>query len=231
VVLGHETTEVGIVMRPLLLDLFCCEGGAARGYHDAGWSPIGVDIEVQPNYPYDCHEGDALTFPVWDCISAIHASPPCQAYTTMTNRRARPSSELELIDVVREKLEATGLPYVIENVVGARRHMRNPLMLHGGMFGLNVYRPRLFESNVLLMAPPKAPRPKDAAAVYGRREDRRLLWKRADGTELRAASLEEARAAMEMPWASWNGVREAIPPAYTRWIGEQLLNHVREAAA
>jgi DNA (cytosine-5)-methyltransferase 1 len=222
------------VTRPLLLDLFCCEGGAARGYHDAGWDVIGVDIEAQPHYPFEFYQADALAFmdvrwPLRRPFAAAHASPPCQAYTTMSNRHG--SKSPQLIDAVREKLEATGLPYVIENVVGARRHMRNPLMLHGGMFGLNVYRPRLFESNVLLMAPPKAPRPKDAAAVYGRREDRRLLWRRADGTELHAASLEEARAAMEMPWASWNGVREAIPPAYTRWIGEQLLNHVREAAA
>ena len=103
-------------------------------------------------------------------------------------------------------------------------------MLHGGMFGLGVYRPRLFESNVLLMAPAPASPPKDAAAVYGRRETTGCSWTRLDGTELRAASLDEARTAMEMPWADWTGVREAIPPAYTAWIGSQLLDAARSAA-
>lgn len=208
--------------RPLLVDGFCCEGGAGVGYADR-FDVVGVDNVPQPLYPFPFLLGDFLTIDLPDA-DAYHASPPCQAYTTMSNRHA--SKELRLIDVVRARLIATGRPYVIENVCGARRFMRNPLMLHGGMFGLNVYRPRLFESNVLLMAPTPASRPKDAAAVYGRREDRRRLWTRADGTELRAASLDEAREAMGMPWASWNGVREAIPPAYTRWIGEQLLCHV-----
>lgn len=216
--------------RPLLLDLFSCEGGAAVGYHRAGFDVIGVDIVPQPRYPFPMVVADAL-HPPFDLtrFDAIHASPPCQSYTTMSNRFG--SEELELIDQTRDMLAAAGVPYVIENVVGAKRHMRSPIQLHGGHFGLNVYRPRLFESNVLLMSPAKAPRPKDAAAVYGRREDRRLLWTRADGTELRAASLDEARAAMGMPWASWNGCREAIPPAYTTYVGEQLLHQIARAAA
>src|SRR5690606_38272964 len=153
------------------------------GYHRAGFDVIGVDIVPQPRYPFPMVVADALR-PPFDLgrFDAIHASPPCQSYTTMSNRHG--SDELELIDPTRGMLERSGLPWVIENVVGARRHMRSPLMLHGGHFGLNVYRPRLFESNVLLMSPPSAPRPKDAAAVYGLREDRRLLWTRADGTEL-----------------------------------------------
>lgn len=208
--------------RPLLLDLFCCEGGAAVGYHRAGFDVIGVDIQPQPLYPFRMVVADALR-PPFDLsgFDAIHASPPCQSYTTMSNRHG--STELELIDPVRDMLAASDRPWVIENVVGAKRAMRSPLRLHGGHFGIGVYRPRLFESNVLLMAPEPAARPIDAAAVYGRREDRRRLSTRKDGTELRAASLEEARQAMEMPWASWNGCREAIPPAYTEFIGGQLL--------
>lgn len=219
--------------RPLLVDLFCCEGGAAVGYHCAGFDVIGVDNVPQPLYPFpmyvcDWAEGLAMALKFYD-VAAIHASPPCQSYTTMTNRHA--SSEPELIGPVREALRATGLLYVIENVADARREMESPITMHGGQFGLNVYRPRLFESNVILTPPPKAPRPKDAAAVYGRKEDRRRLWTRKDGTELRAASLEEAREAMGMPWASWNGCREAIPPAYTEWIGRQLIDQIERSAA
>lgn len=222
--------------RPRLLDLFCCEGGAATGYHRAGFDVVGVDLDPQPLYPFEFHRADALKVlghvldghPAWSGFSAIHASPPCQSYSTMANRHG--SDELELIGIVRDLLVQTRVPWVIENVVGARRHMESPVMLHGGQFGIGVYRPRLFESNVLLMSAPKAPRPVDAAAVYGRREDRRLLWRRADGTELRAASLEKAREAMGMPWASWNGVREAIPPAYTEFIGRQLLAYLGVAA-
>lgn len=211
-----------------LLELFCGAGGSAVGYHRAGFEVVGVDIAAQPEFPFEFVQADALTFPL-DGFDAIHASPPCQAYTTMSTRHG--SHAPELIAAVRERLVASGVPWVIENVVGARRHMRSPLMLHGGQFGLGVWRPRLFESNVLLFAPPPAARPRDAAAVYGRREDRRLLWRRADGTELRAASLEEARAAMGMPWASWPGLREAIPPSFTEHVGHQLLAHLEANAA
>jgi DNA (cytosine-5)-methyltransferase 1 len=203
------------------------------GYHRAGFDVIGVDLEPQPLYPFEFIQADVLGWDGCDdylCeFDAIHASPPCQSYSTMSNRHG--SDELELIEPVRDMLENTGLPYVIENVTGARPHMRSPLLLHGGHFGMRVYRPRLFESNVLLMAPPKAPRPIDAVAVYGRKEDRRRLWTRKDGSELRAASLDEAREAMGMPWASWNGCREAIPPAYTEFIGAQLLQHIGQVAA
>jgi len=217
-------------VKPRLLDLFCCEGGAAVGYQRAGFHVTGVDIDPQPNYAGDeFHQADALEFPLAG-FDAVHASPPCQGYTTMSNRHG--STSPLLIDAVRDRLVDYGvLVWVIENVVGAKAHMRSPMRLHGGQFGRNLYRPRLFESNVLLCPPPPAPRVKDAAAVYGVREDRRRLLTRKDGTELRAASLDEAREAMEMPWATWNGCREAIPPAYTEWVGAQLMAHLEVLAA
>ena len=208
-----------------ILDLFCCQGGSSTGAHHAfpDAEIHGVDIDPQPRYPFTFHQGDAMTWPL-DGYDLILASPPCQGYTTMSNQHD--SNSPLLITTTRQRLIAADVPYVIENVCGARRHMRSPLMLHGGMFGLGVYRPRLFESNMLLMAPAPADRPKDAAAVYGLREDRRRLWTRSDGSELRAASLDEARVAMEMPWADWTGVREAVPPAYMQWICQQLAVQV-----
>lgn len=205
-----------------ILDLFCGAGGAGWGYHLAGFSVLGVDIDPQPSYPFSFFQHDALEVAaeMAQDFDAVHASPPCQGYTTMNNRHG--SSSPLLIDEVRDLLQATGKPWVIENVVGARSYMRHPVLLHGGMFGLDVYRPRLFETNWLLMSPPRAKRPEDAAAIYGKNDGRRLFT-RVDGSELRVATLERAREAMEMPWADWHGVKEAIPPAYTRWIGERLL--------
>jgi DNA (cytosine-5)-methyltransferase 1 len=214
-------------VRPRLLDLFSCEGGAATGYAAAGFEVVGVDIDAQPRYPFEHHVADAMEFPL-DGFDVIHASPPCQAYSNMSNRHG--SSSPRLIAAVRERLQQAGMPWVIENVVGARSELNNPLLLTGEMFGLRVHRPRLFESNVLLLSPPAVRRQADPVAVYGRREDRRRLFTRKDGSELRAASLDEAREAMGMPWASWNGCREAIPPAYTRHIGEQLMRAVEMAA-
>ena len=211
--------------RPILLDLFCGAGGAGHGYWLAGFDVVGVDIAYQPTYPYEFIQGDwhKWLLNMAPGVDAIHASPPCQGYTTMNNRHA--SSSPRLIGDVRQALQATGLPYVIENVPGARRWMHPTLFLHGGQFGLPLWRPRLFETSVLIPSPPKMPRPRDAAAIYGANDQRRLLTRK-DGTELRAASLEQARTAMQMPWADWDGLREAIPPAYTHHIGQHLHTHI-----
>lgn len=220
-------------MKPRLLDLCCCEGGAADGYKRAGFYVVGVDTEAQPNYAGDeFYRADALKFPT-DGFSVVHASPPCQARTTMSNRwRGKgglADERVNLIAPMRERLKASGLPWVLENVPGARRDLRSPMALTGEMFGLRVHRPRLFESNVLLYPPSAVRRQENPVAVYGANDQRRL-WTRKDGSELRAASLEEAREAMGMPWASWDGLREAIPPAYAEWIGAQLMQAVKVAA-
>lgn len=214
--------------RPRLLDLFCGAGGAAMGYHRAGFDVVGVDIVDQPHYPFEFVDDDALRFldemrhPAREGFCAIHASPPCQGYTTMNNRHG--SESPQLIEDVRWALreESDGLPYVIENVPGALRFMESPVELTGEMFGLGVHRPRLFESNLMFMVPPRPTRQQDAAAVYGKQDGRRL-WTRSDGSELHVANLEEARVAMGIDWMTWDEIREAIPPAYTEFIGAQLL--------
>jgi DNA (cytosine-5)-methyltransferase 1 len=198
------------------------------GYHRAGFEVVGVDINPQPNFPFEFHQADALTFSL-DGFDAIHASPPCQAYTSMSNRwrgnGGVADSHPLLIADIRERLEATGVPWVIENVVGAKRELRSPILLHGGMFGLSVVRPRLFESNVLLLAAEGASVEKPVG-VYGRMDGRRL-WTRADGTILRAAkTLEEGSSAMGIGWMEWRELAESIPPAYTEFLGRQLIRYV-----
>jgi DNA (cytosine-5)-methyltransferase 1 len=210
-----------------LLDLYCCEGGAGTGYARAGFDVLGVDLEPQPNYPFEFVQADAIEYvrEHGHEFDAIHASPPCQAYTTMGNRHR--GDWPDLIGPTRDALEETGRPYVIENVVGARRELRHPILLHGGIFGLGVDRPRLFELNWPLAVMPIGPKVRNPIGVYGKAPDGRRLFDRADGTIQRAArGVDEARDAMGMPWASWNGLREAIPPAYTEWIGTQLLEAI-----
>ena len=145
-------------MKPRLLDLFCGAGGAAMGYHRAGFEVVGVDIEPQPRYPFEFYQADALNvltsiFTPLD-FDAIHASPPCQAYS-WSARRWTEVERADLLAPTRELLRATGLPYVIENVPGAP--MQNPIRLCGVMFGLEVIRHRLFESNVAMVEPWHAP--------------------------------------------------------------------------
>jgi DNA (cytosine-5)-methyltransferase 1 len=206
------------------------------GYHRAGFDVVGVDINPQPNYPFEFIQADALEYmrswlsdrPTrvgWHVeADAIHASPPCQGYTSMNNRHG--SGSPLLIAQTRELLQATGLPYVIENVVGARDHMIDPVLIHGAQVGLSyLARPRLFETNWHLMAP-FAARNHDAIPVYGKLDGRRL-WTRKDGTELRAPkTLEIPSKAMGIDWMTWDELREAIPPAYTELIGHQLHAHV-----
>lgn len=219
--------------RPRLLDLFAGAGGCSVGYHRAGFSVVGVDIEPHDDYPYELIVADAMEIladrEFLDGFDVIHASPPCQAYTTMSNRRRL--DHPDLLDPVRDALIAMGGTYVIENVPGARSRMREPTTLHGGMFGLDVDRPRLFETNAPLMLYP-APAAINPIGVYGARPDGRRLWTRADGTEQRAAaSIEQAGAAMGIDWMTdWRDIAEAVPPAYAEYIGGQLIDWLEVAA-
>lgn len=226
--------------RPRLLDLFCGAGGCSVGYHRAGFDVYGVDIEPHPDYPFALAVTDAVAYlsdpkRVWLDFQAVHASPPCQAHTTMSNRwrgsGGAADAHDDLIPAVRSLLERTGLPYVIENVAGARASLRAPVTLDGGMFGLKVSRPRLFETNwPLYPAPAKAV--VNPVGVYGKAPDGRRLFTRSDGSEQRAAaSLEEAQQAMGCDWMTdFRDIAEAVPPAYTQWIGAQLLDQLEVAA-
>jgi DNA (cytosine-5)-methyltransferase 1 len=230
-------------MTKRLVDLFCGAGGAAMGYHRAGFEVVGVDIAPQPHYPFEFIQTDALSFVgyFWEerdqtarKFDAIHASPPCQAYTQMSAKHrgkgGKADSWPDLIGPTRELLQTTGLPYVIENVVGARKKMEPTLLLHGGMFNLGVHRPRLFECSFLVLSNP-ARMTLEPIGVYGNAPDSRALYyrKRNNGnmkgqSVIRCARrLEEASEAMGIDWMTWDEIKEAIPPAYTEYIGRQLM--------
>lgn len=222
---------------PLLLDLFCGAGGAAMGYHRAGFDVIGVDIKPQPNYPFPFIQGDAINPPVdLAAFDAIHASPPCQGFTQMSARWRGKGTKADtwpdLLTPTREWLTTCGKLYVIENVPGAIHAMNPTLTLHGGMFGLRVNRPRHFESNVLIMAG-KAPRTKQPVGVYGK-PDGRTVWRYRNNGNMKGKSLirawksvAEGGEAMGIDWITdpgdWHSLAEAIPPAYTEHIGRQLI--------
>lgn len=141
--------------RPRLLDLFCCAGGAGKGYADAGFDVVGVDISPQPNYPFEFHQGDALRY-LMDHgheFDAVHASPPCQGYLNLAavNRAlGRPADHEHLIWATRKTLLSVGKPYVIENVADASKHLIDPVRICGTGLGLPLRRHRLFESNLPL---------------------------------------------------------------------------------
>jgi DNA (cytosine-5)-methyltransferase 1 len=205
------------------------------GYHRAGFEVVGVDIRPQPNYPFEFHQGDALDFPL-SGFDAIHASPPCQAFTQMSARwrgkGTKADTHSDLLTPTRLRFALLTVPWVIENVQGAKHHMSPTLTLHGGMFGLGVHRPRLFESNVLLLAP-KSAQALTPIGVYGTRPDGRTTYRyRNNGNYkgkslIRAAkSIEEASEVMGIDWMTWEEIREAIPPVYTELIGWQLAAHI-----
>lgn len=214
-------------MRPRLLDLFCGAGGAAMGYHRAGFDVVGVDIKPQPRYPFEFHQGDAMTWPL-DGFDAIHASPPCQAFSRA--RTVHKKSHPDLLTPTRPRLMATALPYVIENVDGAP--MRADLTLCGTMFGLTVRRHRHFESNVDLGWPPFACRCAGESArgrlfnLHNTIQRNRFM----DNHPEYARGMDAMLAAYGVPWMNYDGAQEAIPPAYTEHIGRQLLQTVGVAA-
>jgi DNA (cytosine-5)-methyltransferase 1 len=197
------------------------------GYHRAGFDVVGVDIKPQPRYPFAFVQADALEY-VRDHgreFDAIHASPPCQAYTSWQNlnreRWGTVPEHPDLIAPTRELLRGTGRPFVIENVIGSP--LEGSALLCGFMFGLGLRRHRRFEASFLLLSPRhRCGKRRRSAAVYGPLNGRRL-WDRKDGTQLRAATFAEASAAMGIDWMESEELTQAIPPAYTEFVGRQLL--------
>lgn len=211
-------------MKPRLLDLFCCAGGAARGYQMAGFHVTGIDIKPQPRYAGDVFiQGDALAFlrEHGHEYDVIHASPPCQAYTRAQNAAKRAHLHPDLVAPTREALRATGKPYAIENVVGAP--LENPVTVCGLALGLQVKRHRLFESNLLLLVPPCPSHDVDYFVIFGH-EVRSRRHGHAAG---RKNSIARGREAMGISWMTRAELSEAIPPAYTELIGKQLMGAVR----
>lgn len=220
-------------MRPLLLDLFCCQGGMSRGFHDAGFDVVGVDIDPQPNYPFEFFRADSLVvlrglldgtqFP-GDDFAAIHASPPCPAYSSLGSRYDR-TAHPDLVAPTRELLEATGLPWTIENVPGAP--LRNPIQLCGSSFGLDVRRHRLFESNFPIMAMPCAHhlqvKPKYDVYEKGRWFKSPIVKMYGSGG---GKAMEHWAEASGIDWMDSKGLAQAIPPAYGEYIGAALMQHL-----
>jgi len=227
-----------------LLDLFCGAGGCTKGYQRAGFHVTGVDVEPQPNYCGDeFHQADALTFPL-EGYDVIHASPPCQAHSTIGKQVRGRFSHIEHPDLVaptRQLLDATGLSYVIENVPGAP--LLRPVTICGSSLGLDVRRHRIFETNWSLMAPPCAhgwqtPRfrsldqrrgPKSVVPVHGSSQLASVVG--VHGHINYAGEQELRKRAMDIDWMSAYELTQAIPPVYTELIGHQLQAHLQTEVA
>lgn len=211
--------------RPLALDLFCCAGGAGMGLHRAGFDVIGIDIQPRKRYPFRFVQGDALR-PPFDLkmFDFIWASPPCQAHTALKTMHNAKEHD-DLIPQTREMLKASGVKYVIENVVGAP--LNSPIMLCGTMFGLGIEtaelrRHRIFETGPDYWSFPHPPcrHRKRTIGVYGGGHSD-SLHRHAKGQPCFTA--EQERAAMGMPWVSGDELSQAIPPAYSECIGRAAL--------
>lgn len=214
--------------RPRLLDVCCCHGGASAGYAAAGFDVTGVDVvDVQDGYPFPVLIQDFRTLdPAWIAANfdAVHGSPPCQAYSAPTRgTNAGRTLHPDLVGPMRALFDATGLPYVIENVAGAP--IRKDLLLCGEMFGLGVIRHRYFELGGWKL---------DDAPAHLAHRGRVRGWRHGQyfegpyvadyGDGGGKATVAEMQTAKEMPWTAdaW-ALREAIPPAYTAWIGRRLI--------
>jgi DNA (cytosine-5)-methyltransferase 1 len=215
-------------MKPILIDTYCGGGGCTKGYQRAGFYVIGVDNKPQPHYCGDEFvQADAIEFirRYGRDANVIHASPPCQGYSITRNLKTSRDDHPMLIEATRAALQATGRPYVIENVVGAP--LINPLMLCGSMFGLGVLRHRLFECNPPIWFPPgPCQHVGRVIPMWWKSRQRELLAGKTFAYITVAGSsylVPEGKRAMGIDWMVRNELSQAIPPAYTEFIGRGLL--------
>ncbi len=203
-----------------VLDLFCGAGGASKGYALAGFDVTGIDIKPGKRYPFNYQRRDIRELTPEDLqgYDLIHSSPPCQLFSAtrhLRNAQGKSSDKLDLIEPTRELLKASGKPYIIENVIGAP--LINPIQLCGSSFNLKVRRHRLFESNLDLKSSEcdhkSQGRP---VGIYGSMRDE------IPGGGRTAKTMDEAKEAMGIDWMIWGELVEAIPPAYTYYLGMQV---------
>lgn len=220
--------------KPRLLDLFSGAGGAAKGYADAGFEVVGVDIEPQPNYPYEFHQSDAMQvlrfladraepWPAAPWFDAVHVSPPCQDHIRGGLQNAHGTGWM--LAASREYLERLGVPWIIENVPGAP--MRADYQLCGSQFGLPIRRHRWFETSwhaFSLMPPCDHSGP--IVGVYGHPHGKSGAW-----PGMLSGNLETWSEAMGIDWMTADELRQAIPPAYTDLVGSALLERITTECA
>lgn len=204
------------------LDLFCGAGGAPMGLHRAGFDVVGWDIKPQKRYPFEFHQGDALSAPV-DGFDLIWASPPCQAYTqAAASQRNAGKVYPDLMAPTRDKLESSGLPFIIENTPGAP--MRVDIILCGSIFGLRLIRHRWFECSfdVFSLSPKCRHHPNPVVATgHGT-----PTWSRAKNGG-KCYTIQEVRDAMGIGWMNRDELSQAIPPAYSEFLARRFLGNAQ----
>ncbi len=212
---------MGVKPKPRLLDLFCGAGGCSVGYARAGFDVVGVDLNPMPRYPFEFHQGDALDFvrEHGHEFDAIHASPPCQAYTPLQALHKH-IERADLVDATREALVATGKPWAIENVTSAPLH--SGIVLCGTMFDLRVFRHRRFETSILLMQP-QHPRHTKTTTQY----QKKAHYLAGGFVTITGDAGVYCGPAMGIDWMNGNELSQAIPPAYAEYVGHHLLAAVK----
>jgi DNA (cytosine-5)-methyltransferase 1 len=210
--------------KPRIADLFCGAGGAGMGLHRAGFEVVGFDIAPQPHYPFAFVQADALTVDLRG-FDAVWASPPCQRYSVLVlpKNKKNKTNYPDLVAPTRTRLEASGLPFIIENVVGAP--LIRMVMLCGQMFGLKVFRHRWFESNILFLAPPHERHNGFVLAALGNYQ---TLDKAPYITVVaHRFRTSDGRKAMGIEWMNRDELAEAVPPAYAEFLGRQLIRYCK----
>jgi DNA (cytosine-5)-methyltransferase 1 len=213
-----------------VLDLCCGAGGASEGYYRAGFDVVGVDHVKQPHYKFKFILADALPYLInnWLRIEAefdlITGGPPCQKYSDLTPD-AYKAGHSDMLEHVLAFLRTKNKPYIIENVSGARRHMINPVMLCGSMFGLPIWRHRYFENNLgIFQSPAGCAHYPDPVIITG-------MTKKLRNGKRPQNTAEEKRAAMGIDWMTEKEVTQAIPPVFTHWLGLKAIEHLQKAVA